>query len=469
MTTEPTLKASRAELVESRSLRPIPAELRYGTPRQQFVFWFAFNANVVSVLTGFLAPVIGLNMAWSAIAIVVGNLFGAVFVALHAAQGPKLGLPQMVQSRAQFGYYGVIFFFAALFVLEFGFLATSQVVAADALHQVAPGLGVPVGIVLVTIPSVLIAILGYRWIHLWQAVTIPLFLLALVSFTVVMVTRHPLPAGAFSLDPPPVSTFLVVVSIMAVYQLAVAPFVSDYSRYLPADTPLRAVTGATYVALCLSPIWLELVGSWLAELNPDASLNDTARSIGGWWILLAIGLGLIGVVATNMYGGMLALAGGLGLGTRVRHSTAVRVGGILVTTVVGVGFALAGYRTFLDSFESFLLVLLFVFVPWTSINLTDYYFVRHGNYDVAAILDRNGRYGLFNRDGWIAYLAGMVAQALFVSQELATGPLVRFVGGADISWIVGLVVPGTIYLWLRRAGQGRVDTRDSAGSLAGSP
>ena len=145
------------------------------------------------------------------------------------------------------------------------------------------------------------------------------------------------------------------------------------------------------------------------------------------------------------------------------------VGGILVTTAVGVGVALAGYRTFLDSFENFLLLLLFVFVPWTSINLTDYYFVRRGNYDVAAILDRNGRYGLFNRDGWIAYLAGMVAQALFVSQELATGPLVRFVGGADISWIVGLVVPGAVYLWLSRAGNRRADTRDDAGSPAGSP
>lgn len=89
-------------------------------------------------------------------------------------------------------------------------------------------------------------------------------------------------------------------------------------------------------------------------------------------------------------------------------------------------------------------MLVFVFVPWTSINLTDYYFVRRGRYDVEAILDRDGRYGLLSRDGWIAYLAGMIAQALFVSQELATGPLVRFVGGADVSWIVGLVVPGAV-------------------------
>ena len=46
---------------------------------------------------------------------------------------------------------------------------------------------------------------------------------------------------------------------------------------------------------------------------------------------------------------------------------------------------------------------------------------------------------------------------------------VRFVGGADISWIVGLVVPGAVYLWLSRAGNRRADTRDDAGSPAGSP
>ena len=98
------------------------------------MFWFAFNANVVSVLTGFLAPVIGLDVG------LVGDrdrrrqpLRRGVRRPARGA-GPKLGLPQMVQSRAQFGYYGVIFFFVALFALEFGFLAASQVVAADALR-----------------------------------------------------------------------------------------------------------------------------------------------------------------------------------------------------------------------------------------------------------------------------------------------------------------------------------------------
>jgi purine-cytosine permease-like protein len=50
-------------------------------------------------------------------------------------------------------------------------------------------------------------------------------------------------------------------------------------------------------------------------------------------------------------------------------------------------------------------------------------------------------------------------QGLFVNQTLLTGPLVHLVGGADISWIVGLVVPGPVYLALCRL-------RDRAASRA---
>ena len=42
------------------------------------------------------------------LAIVVGTLIGTLFMAFHSAQGPQLGLPQMIQSRPQFGYIGAL-------------------------------------------------------------------------------------------------------------------------------------------------------------------------------------------------------------------------------------------------------------------------------------------------------------------------------------------------------------------------
>ena len=59
---------------------------------------------------------------------------GTVFMAFHAAQGPTLGLPQMIQSRAQFGYRGVIVpLFATLFTY-LAFNVVDQILLADGLE-----------------------------------------------------------------------------------------------------------------------------------------------------------------------------------------------------------------------------------------------------------------------------------------------------------------------------------------------
>jgi NCS1 family nucleobase:cation symporter-1 len=49
------------------------------------------------------------------------------------------------------------------------------------------------------------------------------------------------------------------------------------------------------------------------------------------------------------------------------------------------------------------------------------------------------------------YVAGVAVQVPFLAQSLYTGPFTEALGGADISWIVGLVVPGVIYyVWASR-------------------
>ena len=45
---------------------------------------------------------------------------------------------------------------------------------------------------------------------------------------------------------------------------------------------------------------------------------------------------------------------------------------------------------------------------------------------------------------------GVLAQLPFLATHFYTGPLVEPLGGADISWIVGLVVPAVLYWLLAR-------------------
>src|SRR6476620_11236439 len=96
-------KSAGAATLEQYTIAQIPASERHGRPRDLFTIWFSSNIMPLTFVTGALAPaVFGLSFWWSLIAIVLGNAVGALFMALHSAQGPRLGVPQMIHSRAQF-------------------------------------------------------------------------------------------------------------------------------------------------------------------------------------------------------------------------------------------------------------------------------------------------------------------------------------------------------------------------------
>lgn len=59
---------------------------------------------------------------------------------------------------------------------------------------------------------------------------------------------------------------------------------------------------------------------------------------------------------------------------------------------------------------------------------------------------------------------GLLAQLPFLVTHFYTDPLVDPLGGADISWIVGLVVPAALYWLLARR-----DTSHIAGERGDSP
>ena len=93
---------------------------------------------------------------------------------------------------------------------------------------------------------------------------------------------------------------------------------------------------------------------------------------------------LIGSDVANAYTGMLALASIVSCVKDVRRSVAMRAIGSLLVIAAGAGCALLGYQQFVNNLANFLNVLLYVFIPWSAINLTDYYLIKHGDYDVAS-------------------------------------------------------------------------------------
>src|SRR6202012_5786621 len=105
----PRGSGGKAFEVEPNTIYPIPLDQRHGTARDLFTMWFGVNVVLLTIVTGALAPtVFKLSFPASVAAILIGNLVGAIFMALHAAQGPDLGVPQMIQTRGQFGSHGSV-------------------------------------------------------------------------------------------------------------------------------------------------------------------------------------------------------------------------------------------------------------------------------------------------------------------------------------------------------------------------
>lgn len=138
--------------------------------------------NITTIASGVLPVVMGLNLFWSALAIIIGSLIGAIFMASHSAQGPKLGIPQMIQSRAQFGVLGAVLPLLFVMLIYLGFFVSNTLLAAQALESVSP-LPANGNIYLIGALCFVVALYGYRLIHRLQKLLSILSLLVFVVAT----------------------------------------------------------------------------------------------------------------------------------------------------------------------------------------------------------------------------------------------------------------------------------------------
>jgi nucleobase:cation symporter-1, NCS1 family len=454
--------------IEAHSIDIIPENERRGSVHQQFTLWFATNANVFNFVLGGFAILFGLNVFWALIALFVGTLLGMAFTALHAVQGPRLGVPQMIQSRGQFGFYGAIFIFLASILLDVGYLAAQQVVQAQSMQLLVTSVSIPWWIIIVTIPAVLLAIFGYHWIHRIQPVLTVLFAGALVAAVILTATSgDSLSKGMTGTHLSSFPIFIAAVGLFFMNMLSWAVYVSDYSRYLPKDVSAPKVFWSVFTGNSLATILYAGLGIYITAISPAASSVASIGAIAGKWILPILALSLLGSDALNAYTGMLAVESVRSTWMRVVASRAMRVIGLLVIFAIATILALTGYKTFLTSFENFINVLLFFFVPWSVINLIDFYIVKKGRYDVKSFFTPQGLYGGWRWAAIIPYVIALAAQVPFLDQTLYTGPMVKVLGGADISWIVGFVVAGVGYLISSRvtSGSTRAVPADTAGAV----
>jgi len=447
--------------LELATIQPIPLDQRHGTSRDLFTVWFGSNLMLLTIVTGGLAvTVFALPFAWAVAGLAVGNLVGAVFMALHAAQGPTLGVPQMIQTRGQFGSLGSLLVIGIVIVMYVGFLSSNLVLGGQALATVISGISDAPGIALVGVLSVIAAIYGYDLIHAYTRVR------SYVSGTVLLLTAawiiwvHGLPADFLTRNTGNVPGLLGIISAAALWQIAYAPYVSDYSRYMPRDTGARPAFWASYWGCTLGSLLPMILGAMVGIAAPKGNLvAGLAMLVHGIapLVLIVFSVGIAAANAMNLYCGALStltlgqtLIPSWSPGRRARTIVSLVLFGVALAT------ALLGKASFLVNYEGFILLLLYVLVPWTAINLVDYYLLRHGEYDVASFLRPDGGiYGRVNAAAVTCYVLGILVQLPFVASPLYTGPIARSIGGIDLSWMVGLVITSPAYYWLAKRSQAR--------------
>jgi NCS1 family nucleobase:cation symporter-1 len=460
-----TTAESQRGACEVRSIDYVPLAERHGKLWHLGPLWFMSNAQIATLAVGVLGVTTGGNLIWSLIAIVLGVAVGTFFMAAHCSQGPQLGLPQMIQSRPQFGYVGAILVWLFAYLQYAGFNVFNTLLASDALHD-NPGGGTKLWLVIGTVAAAAAAILGYDAIHRMEQGLTYGFLVIFGILTIVVLTLD-YPSGSFSLSNFDLTPFLLQFSVVAGYQISWAIYVSDYSRYLPPEVTIRKTFLWTYGGSALGAAWIMFIGSALAawagaNFDTIASLKESGDHFFGGFgaiVLIFSALGLLSVTALNMYGGSLTLISALDSFKKVRPTLGVRLVMIGFTALLSLVVAWGASSSFLDNFENFLLLVLYFFIPWTAVNLVDYFIVRKGHYAIAEIFKPDGIYGRWGWRGILSYLVGFCAMLPFFSTGLYSGWVANAAGGADYSLFVGLPVSAILYWWLCRSIDTEAETR----------
>jgi nucleobase:cation symporter-1, NCS1 family len=452
------------DVVERYTIRPIPGSARHGSARDLLPFWFTVNASVYTIGLGFFAAEFRLGLWPTIAAIVAGAAVGGAFMAAHSVQGPRLGVPQLVQSRAQFGFYGALLPNAAIWLLLLSTLVAADVTAGGTLAGLWH-ISLAQGVMVVCFVAWLLAVFGYRIMHnASRVIAVAALIMAGVLLARLAQRLVGAPAGPTAFG---VSAWLSCFSIMVVAQVAWAPYVADYSRYLPSGTSARRAFWHTYLGSVAGAAIFASIGVMASTItlrttavSPVGYLSTLLPGV-AWLAVIVLLLGTVAAVTVYLYSSVLT---GLAIGSRnggTAPAPVVRaIGAAVIMSVTGYAASGISARLLID-ITNLAAPLMYLVIPWSAINLADYYLVRRGRYDVRLFFSAGGRNRDVNWRAMLAFLAGLAAEVPFADSVYPAfeGSVATAWNGLDISWLAGFIVAGGLYC-LARPDRGK--RRDAA-------
>jgi purine-cytosine permease-like protein len=433
--------------VEPYGVDHIPPEERQGKLHTQFTVWFSGNLLLTTILLGFYPVFYGMSLWGSISAVVVGSLLASLMMGFLSAMGARLGVATQVLGRGPLGYFGnfvpvaIVNAFASI-----GWAASTMVFGALALTA-ATGLPYWLSALLIGLGQGTLGVFGYNMIHLvnrWSTIVIgALFvvitILALGKADTSMAVN---PEADFFIGE--VGGWITSAGLFFAYLLTWAPFASDYSRYLPADVPMRKVVLHTGLGNFISITWLGIVGVLVAtaagSLGPIEGLEELT---GGFSTiaLLTVAVAAAPASALNSYGGSLSL-----LVLRIPLSRPVAAA---IVSAIAYVIALLIKDNPYGPFYEFVLLTGYLIAPYITAIAIDYWVYRRGTTArLAEYFDRSR----VVEWGFVAYLIGCAASVPFMIWSTRyTGPIAEaHPGWGDLTYYVGGTATALVMLALLR-------------------
>ncbi|WP_338759688.1 cytosine permease [Massilia sp. METH4] len=435
--------------IESNSIEYVRAEHRHGKPSDLFTLWFCTNVAPLAVISGATSVLVfKLDLVSAIAAILAGQFFGAIFHALTSAQGPLVGVAQMIQSRAQFGRYGSLLVVGFTTIIYLGFFVSNIILAGTTLHTAVPVVPTSVGTVIGAILATLIGVIGYHFIHRFNKIGawfMGIALLIGVALILPSLDAQVLQRGQFEL-----SNWFAMFSLCAIWQISFAPYTSDYSRYLPRTIGFGKTFAFTYFGTSLGTIFAFLFGVLAVSAGQATDAMQAVQTQTGMFGYVLIFLFLVNIIGhngMNLYGAVLCfITAAQTFRPDWVPGRSVRVAVSTVLLLASTAMALWASSNFLSIFLTAVFAMRIVLVPWIAINLVDFYLVNDRYYQVSEIVgSANGVYGNFNFKALAVYLLGIAVQVPFIAESFYKGPWANLMGGADISWMVGLAASALMY------------------------
>ena len=455
------------------TIEPIPEADRDSTGPQQMWIWAGANIAPINWALGALGIILKLGL-WETVAVIVlGNIIGCAIFAAFTVMGHKTAVNQMVLSRSAFGRRGAYLPSALMFLMTLGWIGVNTYFPVKIAIAILGQFGIPdtwlTNLVLITLVMALqvgIGVYGFYAIRTFEKYTVPVTAAIMALMSVLAWTQPGVVDWGLTTTLTPGAHFAMLTLLMTAigvgWGISWVTWASDYSRFVPRSVRSSSVFWYSYAGMFVPTVWLAFLGATIASVTHDADPAKMVSAVfGGITSVLVLLMVLHGPIATNILNVYSAALAALSTGVRLSRTALALIAGI-VGYLVTIYFIFA--PSFAKAFDNWMISLLLWMSPWAGVVLADFFIKRRSEIDVAELYraPETSAYGDINWGGIIAFLAGLIA-GWSVEDGLVPalqGPIsTGLLGGVDLSWLVGIVVAGAVYLALG----GAVATEGMAG------